>query len=297
LSDLSSPWRFCGRRAFAGLYHFDKRDYDPILGRWLTPDPLGLIDGPNLYAYVKNNPLSYVDPYGLFLMQTGDFFSGMNHAYRNGQTCGFHSYMYGDYTPQTEWGVYGGYVGEMASLLMMPGKVAVTKGLQYGTKGAQAAWRVFNAERAASKMTIAQRAVSNMTKTASVSPEHSLFAKTFKTTAKTPYTLNRFERAAYNLSETGQNNIRILRNWAKSKGWEKFPGSGKPEKWGIKENGKQKWYLKIKPIESFTEGLESGSHIPRFDARTNQGTYINPFTGEVGKKEVGTHLLLEFPHY
>jgi hypothetical protein len=93
-------------------------------------------------------------------MQTGDFFSGMNHAYRNGQTLGLHSYMYGDYIPQTEWGVYGGYAGAMASFLMMPGKVAVTKGLQYGTKGAQAAWRVFNAERAASKVALSQRSLS-----------------------------------------------------------------------------------------------------------------------------------------
>ena len=35
------------------------------MGRWLTPDPLGFADGPNLYAYVHNNPYKYFDPDGL----------------------------------------------------------------------------------------------------------------------------------------------------------------------------------------------------------------------------------------
>jgi hypothetical protein len=33
------------------------------------------------------------------------------------------------------------------------------------------------------------------------------------------FKLNRFHQAAKNLSETGQHNIRILRGWARSKGW------------------------------------------------------------------------------
>ena len=36
------------------------------LGMWTTPDPAGFIDGWNRYAYVHNNPLVYVDRYGLF---------------------------------------------------------------------------------------------------------------------------------------------------------------------------------------------------------------------------------------
>ena len=44
------------------------RIYDPELGRWLSRDPLGMAEarqGPNLYAYVANNPLNLVDPLGL----------------------------------------------------------------------------------------------------------------------------------------------------------------------------------------------------------------------------------------
>jgi hypothetical protein len=40
------------------------------------------------------------------------------------------------------------------------------------------------------------------------------------------FQLNRFHQAARNLSETGQNNIRILRGWAKSKGTYTDPSTG-----------------------------------------------------------------------
>ncbi|MFH1231818.1 MAG: RHS repeat-associated core domain-containing protein, partial [Planctomycetota bacterium] len=49
----------------SGLVYFGARYYDPSLGRWLTPDPLGMIDGPNLYLYCNNNPVGWVDPWGL----------------------------------------------------------------------------------------------------------------------------------------------------------------------------------------------------------------------------------------
>ncbi len=38
--------------------YFGKKYYNPKLGRWLTPDPKGFIDGLNLYAFVSNDPLS-----------------------------------------------------------------------------------------------------------------------------------------------------------------------------------------------------------------------------------------------
>ena len=42
------------------------RDYDPNLGRYTTPDPLGLGGGLNPYAYAANNPATYTDPLGLY---------------------------------------------------------------------------------------------------------------------------------------------------------------------------------------------------------------------------------------
>ena len=65
--DISQPWRFSSKRTDeeSHLIYFGRRYYDPSLGRWLTQDPLGYADGPNLYAYVSNNPLTHQDLYGL----------------------------------------------------------------------------------------------------------------------------------------------------------------------------------------------------------------------------------------
>jgi RHS repeat-associated protein len=41
------------------------RDYEPGLGRYIESDPIGLGGGVGTYAYVRNDPLSNVDPMGL----------------------------------------------------------------------------------------------------------------------------------------------------------------------------------------------------------------------------------------
>lgn len=41
------------------------RYYDSKGGRFLSTDPLGYHDSMNLYVYVVNNPINYIDPYGL----------------------------------------------------------------------------------------------------------------------------------------------------------------------------------------------------------------------------------------
>jgi RHS repeat-associated protein len=49
----------------AGVYHYKARAYKPELGRFLQTDPIGHGGGPNLYAYVGNDPVNLVDPLGL----------------------------------------------------------------------------------------------------------------------------------------------------------------------------------------------------------------------------------------
>lgn len=48
----------------SGLHYNWHRHYDPTLGRYTQPDPLGLIDGPSRYAYALNDPTQLVDPRG-----------------------------------------------------------------------------------------------------------------------------------------------------------------------------------------------------------------------------------------
>ncbi|MGD9160247.1 MAG: RHS repeat-associated core domain-containing protein, partial [Desulfobacteraceae bacterium] len=47
-----------------GLHYNYHRYYDPSTGRYLTPDPIGLSGGINLYTYVENNPINWIDPEG-----------------------------------------------------------------------------------------------------------------------------------------------------------------------------------------------------------------------------------------
>ena len=51
-----------------GIVHMNGRVYDPVLGRFLSPDPMVQApydtQGLNRYAYVRNNPLRYTDPSG-----------------------------------------------------------------------------------------------------------------------------------------------------------------------------------------------------------------------------------------
>ncbi len=49
-----------------GLHQNRWRPYDPSRGRYLSPDPLGLAGGLNLYAYAGNDPIGQADPLGLF---------------------------------------------------------------------------------------------------------------------------------------------------------------------------------------------------------------------------------------
>nr|WP_277422033.1 RHS repeat-associated core domain-containing protein [Citrobacter portucalensis] len=47
-----------------GLHYNTFRYYAPDMGRFITPDPIGLLGGLNLYAYAPN-PLGWIDPLGL----------------------------------------------------------------------------------------------------------------------------------------------------------------------------------------------------------------------------------------
>src|SRR5208282_3652379 len=67
-ADFGFAGMFWSAEANLSVTHF--RAYDPGLGRWLSRDPLNngeMKEGPNLYAYVGNEPVNRIDSEGLCL--------------------------------------------------------------------------------------------------------------------------------------------------------------------------------------------------------------------------------------
>jgi len=64
--DLPNPFRLRGQYqdAETGFYYNYSRHYDPRLGDYTSPDPIGIKGGYHFYAYPRN-PLRWDDPYGL----------------------------------------------------------------------------------------------------------------------------------------------------------------------------------------------------------------------------------------
>jgi RHS repeat-associated protein len=65
---LTNPFQFTAREfdTETSLYNYRARYYDANAGRFLREDPLRFTAGVNFYAYVSNQPLNLVDPYGLW---------------------------------------------------------------------------------------------------------------------------------------------------------------------------------------------------------------------------------------
>jgi RHS repeat-associated protein len=63
------PFGFAGGiyDADSGLVRFGARDYDPMVGRWTSKDPVRFSgDGSNLFVYVDGDPINHTDPSGRY---------------------------------------------------------------------------------------------------------------------------------------------------------------------------------------------------------------------------------------
>jgi RHS repeat-associated protein len=65
--DLDADFGYTGHlhHKQTGLILTHYRAYDPRLARWLSRDPIAEAGGINLYGYVSNNPILWIDPLGL----------------------------------------------------------------------------------------------------------------------------------------------------------------------------------------------------------------------------------------
>ena len=66
------------RDAETGLDYFKARYFGSALGRFTSPDPIGIMKQKlfdpqqwNAYAYARNNPLRFTDPTGMYVANCG----------------------------------------------------------------------------------------------------------------------------------------------------------------------------------------------------------------------------------
>ena len=78
-SQVGNPLGFTGRRfdVESGLWFHRARYLDPVQGRFVQRDSMGYVDGFGLYTYVGNNPINFLDPFGLekILGQSGSLWA------------------------------------------------------------------------------------------------------------------------------------------------------------------------------------------------------------------------------
>ncbi|GAK55774.1 YD repeat protein [Candidatus Vecturithrix granuli] len=97
IGSLEQPYGFSTKRynAPVGMMQYEFRNYFPELARWDRRDPLGEQSGLNLYAFVGNNPVNWVDPFGLAIKYPGLEKNAQAMAELNGKIQGYLDFLPG----------------------------------------------------------------------------------------------------------------------------------------------------------------------------------------------------------
>jgi len=120
----SNPFRFAGMYwdAHTQTYMTPNRHFNPRTGRWTQPDPFwnisnmqgstgAILQAANLYVFVTNNPIMFVDPRGLYRVNFVDYVRAMGATVNNiGQE--MVSVTYGGRTQN--WALNSGYMQDYA---------------------------------------------------------------------------------------------------------------------------------------------------------------------------------------
>ncbi len=136
-----NPYLFTGRRCDveSGLYYYRSRYYDARIGRFLSPDPLGLAAGTNLYAYTANNPVMFVDPLGLdWLTNLSNFSAGFGDSLTFGLTGVVRQWMGTDHVVDRGSGYYqaGEYTEVAVEVTLTLGSAALKQTAKHASRKA-----------------------------------------------------------------------------------------------------------------------------------------------------------------
>ena len=88
VDDWGNPFTYVGALGVmdegGGLFYMRARYYDALTGRFVQKDPSGMADGLNLYTYVSNNPVVWIDPEGQAKANWTVMLNGVTNAFVGG---------------------------------------------------------------------------------------------------------------------------------------------------------------------------------------------------------------------